>query len=201
METVAPPQQHHRVAGAHGVAVKGCGDGPIEIVDYDPRWPASYAAECERLAPVLAGVRISHIGSTAVLGLAAKPIIDMIALVDDLDANVAAVIQGAGYELPARFNVNLVHRAFLCYPSCNNRTHHLHLVDDREAMDQCLRFRDALRSDPTLASEYAALKRALAALFGDRRESYTRAKSAFIEAAARGAPSASGSLSSWPASH
>jgi GrpB-like predicted nucleotidyltransferase (UPF0157 family) len=201
VETVTQPQQQHRAVGAHGVAVKGRGDGPIEIVEYDPCWPASYAAECERLAPVLAGVRISHIGSTAVLGLAAKPIIDMIALVDDLDANVAAVIQRAGYELPARFNVNLAHRAFLCYPSSTYRTHHLHLVDDREAMDQCLRFRDALRSDPTLASEYAVLKRALAARFGDRRESYTRAKSTFIEAAARAGPPASASLSPWPASH
>lgn len=52
-------------------------------------------------------------------------------------------------------------------------------------MDQCLRFRDALRSDPTLASEYAALKRALAARFGDDRESYTRAKSTFIKGADR----------------
>jgi len=94
-------------ATAHSPARLGAGDGPIEIVEYDPSWPASYDAERERLAPLLPGVRIHHIGSSAVPGLAGKAVIDMIALVDDLDADSAALIQRAGYELPARFNVDL----------------------------------------------------------------------------------------------
>ena len=175
--------QDSRVAAAHGPALIGAGDGPIEIVEYEPSWPAFYFAECERLASLLPGVRIHHIGSTAVPGLAAKPVIDMIALVDDLETNIAAVVQRAGYQLPAPFNVNLVHRRFLCYPTASYRTHHLHLVDKREDMDRCLRFRDSLREDPTLAAEYAALKRALAARFREDREGYTKAKSAFINAA------------------
>jgi GrpB-like predicted nucleotidyltransferase (UPF0157 family) len=173
------PEDRHGVA-AHEPAHTGAGDGPIEIVEYDPSWPASYDAECERLAPLLPGVRIHHVGSTAVPGLAAKAVIDMIALVDDLDANIAALVQRAGYQLPALFNVNLVHRRFLCYPTATYRTHHLHLVDEREDMDRCLRFRDSLRANRKLAADYVALKRALAARFRADREGYTKAKSKFI---------------------
>src|ERR1039458_4216726 len=170
----------HDGAAAHDLALRGADGGPIEIVEYDSSWPAFFVAERARLGALLPGIEIHHIGSTAVYGLAAKPVIDMIALVDDLETNIAAVMQRAGYELPARFNVNLVHRRFLCYPTASYRTHHLHLVDQREDMDRCLRFRDSLRGNPTLATEYAALKRALAARFREDREGYTKAKSTFI---------------------
>ena len=186
-------QRHHQRGGAGAAPIPlGAGEGPIEIGEYDPSWPAVYAAECERLAPVLRDVRIYHIGSTAVSGLAAKPVIDMIALVDDLDANVAKLVRRAGYHLPARFNTNLVHRRFLCYPTLSHRTHHLHLVDEHAGVDQCLRFRDRLQDDPALAAEYTALKRALASRFQEDRIGYTEAKSSFIEAAIRrpAAPSA-----------
>jgi len=179
----------HRGGAAHDLALKGADDGPIEIVEYEPFWPAFFILESQRLAPLLPGVEIHHIGSTAVHGLAAKPVIDMIALVDELQASIAAVMEGAGYHLPARFNANLIHRRFLCYPSASYRTHHLHLVDEREDLDRCLCFRDTLRDDPNLATEYAALKRALAARFREDREGYTSAKSAFIrdaESHARG---------------
>jgi GrpB-like predicted nucleotidyltransferase (UPF0157 family) len=184
---------HDRGDRATGdLAPKGAGDGPIEIVEYDPSWPACYIAESERLAPLLPDLRIDHIGSTAVPGLAAKPVIDMIALVDNLDANIARM-QRAGYHLPERFNANLIHRRFLCYPSASYRTHHLHLVDEREDIDRCLRFRDSLRGNPQLAAEYAALKRALAARYREDREGYTNAKSTFIndadsQARVRGRP-------------
>jgi GrpB-like predicted nucleotidyltransferase (UPF0157 family) len=173
-------RQDRSSAAAHDPARIGARDGPIKIVEYDPSWPASYIAECERLAPLLPGVRIHHIGSSAVPGLAGKAVIDMIALVDDLDANVAALRQRAGYQLPTRFNVNLVHRRFLCYPTATHRTHHLHLVDEREDMDRCLRFRDSLRANRKLAADYVALKRALAARFRGDREGYTKAKSKFV---------------------
>ncbi len=173
-----------KAAGKHPARI-GAGEGPIKIVEYDPSWPTCYDAERERLASLLPGVRIHHIGSTAVPGLAAKPVIDMIALVDDLESNIAAVMRRAGYELPARFNSNLVHRRFLCYPSASYRTHHLHLVDDREAMEQCLRFRDSLRGNAQLAADYAALKRGLAARFREDREGYTEAKTRFINDVSR----------------
>ena len=155
---------------------------PVEVVPYDPRWPERFREEAARLRQALGDValRIDHIGSTAVPGLAAKPVIDMIALVDDFDAPIAALVEQGGYQLPARFNATLVHRRFLCYPTTLHRTHHLHLVDQREGLDRCLRFRDSLRANPKLAAEYATLKRALAARFRADREGYTEAKSKFI---------------------
>jgi GrpB-like predicted nucleotidyltransferase (UPF0157 family) len=89
-------------------------------------------------------------------------------------------MQRAGYQLPTRFNVNLVHRRFLCYPTSTYRTHHLHLVDEPEDMDRCLRFRDSLRANHQLAADYVTLKLALAVRFREDREGYTKAKSEFI---------------------
>jgi GrpB-like predicted nucleotidyltransferase (UPF0157 family) len=170
-------------SGVRRLAPLGADDGPIEIVEHDPAWPACYVKERERLAPLLPGVHLHHIGSTAVPALAAKPVIDMIALVDALDATAESAVRRASYEMPARFNANLAHRRFLCHPRASFRTHHLHLVDERSALDRCLRFRDMLRADPTLAHRYATLKRGLAARFEEDRERYTEAKTGFIQAA------------------
>jgi len=94
----------------------------------------------------------------------AKPIIDMVALVDDLAASIAALID-SGYKYVRAFNATFAHRRFLCYPRASYRTHHLHLVDDRAELERRLRFRDRLRAEPALADEYAALKRTLAARY------------------------------------
>jgi len=159
----------------------GAGDGPIVIVEYEPSWPRAFADERERISPLLPGLPIHHIGSTAVPGLAGKPIIDMIALVDDLDATADLLIERGGYQLDARFNEGLVHRRYLCYPSISHRTHHLHLVDVSEDMQRCLRFRDTLRGDRRLSAAYAALKRSLAARYEDDRAGYTMAKTRFVQ--------------------
>jgi GrpB-like predicted nucleotidyltransferase (UPF0157 family) len=156
-------------------------DAPIEIVEYDPAWHASYVDEHARLAPLLPDAEIHHIGSTAVPGLAAKPIVDIVALVEDVGAPIPALVREAGYQVPEAFNTSLAHHRFLCYPTAAHRTHHLHLLDEREELDRRLRFRDRLRENPTLAAEYAALKRALAERFRENREGYTEAKSTFIE--------------------
>jgi GrpB-like predicted nucleotidyltransferase (UPF0157 family) len=159
----------------------GADDGPIEIVDYEPSWPSAFVAERDRLSPLFPGVQVHHVGSTAVPGLAGKPVIDMIALVDDLDATADLLVERGGYQLDARFNEGLLHRRYLCYPSISHRTHHLHLVDFSEDMQRCLRFRDRLRSDCRLSAAYSALKRSLAARFEDDRAGYTLAKTRFIE--------------------
>jgi GrpB-like predicted nucleotidyltransferase (UPF0157 family) len=153
----------------------------VEIVEYAPAWPAAFEAERKRLSPLLAGAEIHHFGSTAVPGLAAKPVIDMITLVGDLDALIAVLVAAAGYQFPEAFNATLAHRRFLCYPTAAHRTHHLHLVDDREELARRLRFRDRLRADPSLAVEYEALKRALAERHRNDREAYTDAKAAFVK--------------------
>jgi GrpB-like predicted nucleotidyltransferase (UPF0157 family)/ribosomal protein S18 acetylase RimI-like enzyme len=159
----------------------GVRNGRVELVAYDPAWPALYETERQRLEPLLPGaLEIHHIGSTAVPGLLAKPIIDIVALVDDLDAPIAALIDN-GYQYARAFNATLSHRRFLCYPTASHRTHHLHLVDDCLELERRLCFRDRLRADPALAEEYVALKRALAARYPEDRESYTEAKAPFIK--------------------
>jgi GrpB-like predicted nucleotidyltransferase (UPF0157 family) len=167
-------------AAAEDLERAGGRDAPVEIVEYDPAWPARFAAERERIGPLLGGAEIHHFGSTAVPELAAKPTIDMIALVGNLDTHIVALTTGGGYQFPQAFNATLAHRRFLCYPSASVRTYHLHLVDEPEELERRLRFCDRLRTDPVLAQEYEALKRTLAERFSDDREKYTDAKSEFI---------------------
>src|SRR5450755_4549254 len=125
------PAADPRSAPLEDLARAGGRNAPVEIVEYDLGWLAAFEAERERLAPLLpAGVKLHHFGSTAVPGLAAKPVIDMIALVDDLDAPIAALVQSGRYQYPQAFNATLTHRRFLCYPTAAHRTHHLHLVDE-----------------------------------------------------------------------
>lgn len=170
-----------REAAARDLARAGTEDAPIEIVEYDPGWPARFDSERERLVPLLPGAEIHHIGSTAVPGLPAKPIIDLMALVEDLDTPIAALIEQGGYRYPEAFNAALGRRRWLCRPSAAHRTHHLHLIDERAELDRHLRFRDRLHTSATLRAEYAELKRELARRFGDDREAYSDAKSAFIK--------------------
>lgn len=169
-------------AAAEDLALSGGRDAPIEIVEYDPAWPDLFATERERIEPLLGGAEIHHFGSTAVPGLAAKPIIDMIALVGDLDTHIAPLTASAGYQFPRAFNATLAHRRFLCYPSASVRTHHLHLVDQPAELERRLSFRDHLRTDSALAVEYVTLKRALAERHREDREAYTEAKTMFIRA-------------------
>jgi GrpB-like predicted nucleotidyltransferase (UPF0157 family) len=175
---MAPAER--RRAAAEDLARAGVHDAEVQIVEYDPAWPAEFQAERERLAPLLEGAQIHHFGSTAVPGLAAKPVIDMIALVPDLDAPIEVLVRSAGYQFPRAFNATLTHRRFLCCPSASHRTHHLHLVDEREELERRLRFRDRLRADHVLAAQYAAMKRTLAERYRNDREAYTDAKSGFI---------------------
>ncbi len=170
-----------QAAAAADLARAGEANAPVQVIDYDPAWPASFEAERRRLAPLLGGAVIHHIGSTAVPGLAAKPVIDMMALVPDIDAPIAALVERAGYQFPPAYNATLSHRRWLCYPAASHRTHHLHLVDEEHELGRHLRFRDRLRADPVLAREYAALKRRLAGRFANDREAYTEAKRQFIQ--------------------
>jgi GrpB-like predicted nucleotidyltransferase (UPF0157 family) len=173
--------REQREAAATDLAASGQRDAPIEIVDYDPAWPARFAEEFDRLAPLLRDAEIHHFGSTAVPGLAAKPIIDIVALVGDLDKPIEALVKQAGYQYPAAYNATLDRQRWLCRPSAEHRTHHLHLVLDRDVLDRRLRFRDRLREEENLREQYAALKRGLAARNHDDRTTYTAAKSSFIK--------------------
>ena len=158
-------------------------DAPVAIVAADAGWAHRFAEERTLLARVLgrwlAGP-IEHIGSTAVPGLAAKPVIDVMAPVESLDASRPAIAaaETIGYCY-APYRVEVEH--WFCKPSYRERTHHLHLVTAGSALWlEALAFRDALRREPATAAEYEALKRRLAIEFRDDREAYTQAKGPFV---------------------
>ena len=159
------------------------GQAPVHVVAWDPRWPARFASERALLEPLLApwlAGAVEHIGSTAVVGLPAKPVIDILAPVASLAASRAALplLATLAYcYFPYRADV--MH--WLCKPSDARRTHHLHLVPADSALwRERLAFRDYLRAHPTVAEEYAALKTRLAAQHRFDRTAYTDAKEPFV---------------------
>jgi GrpB-like predicted nucleotidyltransferase (UPF0157 family) len=153
----------------------------ITIADYDPAWPARFARERDRIAVALSdgvAVRIEHIGSTAVPGLAAKPIVDILVTVADPndDAAFTAALEDAGYQLRVR---EPGHRMF----RTPQRDVHVHVwADDDPEVERYLRLRDHLRDSPEDRAAYERLKRDLAAR-GDWEDMnhYAQAKSELIE--------------------
>ncbi len=159
----------------------------VAIEPYDPSWPAAFERETDALRRVLpAGVEVAveHFGSTAVPGLAAKPVIDIMLAVPDRSAWPAFVgpVESLGYVFWAD-NPNPDRLFFVkgMPPHGNRRTHHVHVRTPEDAAD-ALTFRDYLRSHPEAAAEYGALKRRLASAHTTDREAYTDAKGAFVRA-------------------
>ncbi|MEJ7718112.1 MAG: GrpB family protein [Thermoleophilaceae bacterium] len=160
-------------------------DEPVRVVDYDPSWPERFEAERSLLTgavgPWVVG-GIHHVGSTAVPGLPAKPVVDILVEVADLAISRACFepLARIGY-LYAPYRAEEMH--WFCKPHPSRRTHHLHLVPAGSARArEELAFRDLLRGDPATATAYAALKRELAERFEHDREAYTEAKAEFIHA-------------------
>lgn len=158
---------------------------PIRLAPYDPRWPALFEAERVRLqalfAPDLRAVE--HIGSTAVPGLLAKPIVDLLAGVDSMAVadRLFEPLLEHGYSTSRTFNEMLTDRRWFMRSLDGRRTHHLHVVVfGGPTWRKHLAFRDRLRSSPALAQSYARLKSELAIRFEHDREAYTDAKSEFI---------------------
>jgi GrpB-like predicted nucleotidyltransferase (UPF0157 family) len=163
---------------------------PVELRAYDPAWPSTFETERERLRSVLPGrfIDIQHVGSTAVPGLLAKPIIDILAGVESIAAAQSLVTSlcVSGYTTSHEFNSTLHDRRWFMRWADGRRTHHLHVVVHKgELWDQWLRFRDALRGSPELAKRYADLKADLAVQHASDREAYTAAKAEFIRLVTR----------------
>lgn len=163
----------------------------VALRAYDPRWPGLFEAERGRLLVLFHDdfIAVEHIGSTAVPGMAAKPVIDILAGVPSMAAARALVapLCAQGYTASAEFNASLADRQWLMRWAEGHRTHHLHLVvHGGEVWAQRLRFRDALRADAALAARYAALKADLAARHPGDREAYTEGKAAFVRAVCEG---------------
>lgn len=158
-----------------------------EIRPHDPNWTVRAQAERESLtsllAPWLAG-EIEHVGSTAVPGLAAKPIVDLAAPVTDLDAAAAGAhlaADGWSYVSPA-LDGRPWRRFFVKPdPTGQRREAHLHLIQaGHERWTDQIRFRDALRGNAELARQYEDLKRKLSENSGHDREAYTEGKADFV---------------------
>ena len=165
----------------------------VAIVPYDCGWPEAFQREREHLLRFLPNYlirRIEHFGSTAVPGLAAKPIIDILVEVSDLQATkkiIAPILEAQGYDYFWRPTGGRTQEPFYAWfiKRDNNtsvRTHHIHMVEASfvEHWDRLL-FRDYLIQHPDVAKEYEALKRQLAAANRNDRVAYTHAKSEFIE--------------------
>jgi GrpB-like predicted nucleotidyltransferase (UPF0157 family) len=154
---------------------------PIIVVAYDPSWPEHFAALGRRLRSELgaAALRIDHIGSTAVPGLAAKPVIDVqvsVAALEPMDVYRGA-LQRAGFVWRAD-NPELTKRYFR--EAAGPRTH-LHVRRAGSFGEQlALLFRDYLRAHPDAAAEYAALKERLAQQLRNQRTAYVDAKGPLI---------------------
>lgn len=159
-------------------------EAPVEIVPFDHEWPARFARERDVLTAALAvwlAAPIEHMGSTAVPGLPAKPVIDILVPVGSLETSRGALPVAArlGYCY-APYETHLRH--WFCKPSFTLRTHHLHLVPiGSPQWHRPLAFRDYLRAHADAAAEYAELKRELAARHRLDREAYTQAKRPFID--------------------
>lgn len=156
----------------------------VVLSEYDPRWPRLFeqerAAILKALGPRVVG--IEHIGSTAVPGLGAKPILDIMVAVRDLKRDFPAILKPLhriGYEYVPR--PDFFESRFCCQGQWGPSTRHLHVTELGSAFwNEKLLFRDYLRHHPESAAEYYRLKRALAARYAENRSAYTDAKASFI---------------------
>jgi GrpB-like predicted nucleotidyltransferase (UPF0157 family) len=158
----------------------------VRLVPYDTTWPLEFAAEAERIERACneLPIKLEHIGSTSIPGLAAKPVIDILA---GRPGNVpgeryVAAFKHIGYE----------HKGAYGIPGRNYfrkgvpRTHHVHLVNWSSGLwrDHLL-FRDYLRAHPAIAREYETIKRELATMYLQDKEQYTDAKGPFVRSIVR----------------
>jgi GrpB-like predicted nucleotidyltransferase (UPF0157 family) len=166
----------------------------VALVPYDPRWAELFRREKGHLLACLPNDlirRIEHFGSTAVPGLAAKPVVDMLVEVTDVEAartRIAPILEAHGYDYlwrPTRGDDGPPFYAWFIKrdPGSGTRTHHIHMVERQftEHWDRLL-FRDYLIERPEVAQEYGALKARLASAFPNDRVAYTQGKTEFVTA-------------------
>lgn len=160
---------------------------PVVIVDYDPHWVTLYDEEKRRIHEVVGNiiVWIEHIGSTAVHGLEAEPVIDIMTAVNNLSDAKKCIepLQKIGYEYQSGHEVRFPKRRFFRKGNPPKEQHyHLHMVElASDFWKKHLLFRDFLRTHSEVAQEYCELKKKLATTYGTDHEGYTAAKTPFIE--------------------
>lgn len=162
---------------------------PVILEEYNSAWLEKFEEEKEHLM-IIAGKwnygSIEHVGSTAVPGMVAKPIIDVMFGVKSLHESKPAIdtLVENGYEYWP-YKTEVMH--WFCKPSDAFRTHHLHLIPyESQLWKERVKFREILRSNDIVANEYANLKRELASSYREDREAYTEKKWPFIQQVLQG---------------
>lgn len=162
----------------------------VAIVSYNPAWPVMFEREKEHLLCCLPRDlvgRIEHYGSTAIPGLGAKPIVDILVEVSSLEKTrrtIAPILESQGYDYFWRptsgDDTPPFYAWFIKRDSNGKRTHHIHMVEASFPQWEGLLFRDYLIKHPSVAKEYERLKVRLATEFRYDRVAYTTGKTEFI---------------------
>ncbi len=159
-------------------------DQSIHLVPYNSSWPEKFEQEKKLLeatiGPWITG-GITHVGSTAIPGLAAKPIIDIMVGVEDLEKTRLCIdlLKKIAYQY-FPYRTEIMH--WFCKPTPEHRTHHLYFIPtSHPEYNARLAFRDYLRSHTQEREAYEALKKTLAETFKNDREAYTKAKTQFVK--------------------
>jgi GrpB-like predicted nucleotidyltransferase (UPF0157 family) len=157
----------------------------VIVVPYDPKWPKEFTIASREITTAMGSdlLQIHHIGSTAVPGLCAKPVIDMLAVVADIEALDRSTPQmvNLGYEAMGEFGIS-GRRYFRRDNPIGDRTHQVHAFEIGSAhIQRHLLFRHYLRTHPEVAVQYGDLKQMLAAAHPRNIEAYMDGKDAFIK--------------------
>ena len=153
------------------------------VVDYNPNWPAAFESLRSRIAMALGTLaqRIEHVGSTAVPGLAAKPVIDLDVLLRSTEDLPLAIRRLAELGYVHQGNLGIAEREAFAAPP-GQAAHHLYVCPPESAeFRRHLALRDYLRTHPAEARSYGELKRELAARYAEDRAAYIEAKRLFVE--------------------
>jgi len=159
----------------------------VKIADYNPQWLTLFENEKQLILNVIGNfvVRIEHIGSTAVIGLGAKPIIDITIAIKNLKEATKCIepLERIGYEYVPEYEESIPERRYFHKGKPPRAQHyHIHMVElSSNFWKRHLLFRDYLQTHPEVAQDYYELKKRLAREYGSDRTGYTEAKTLFIE--------------------
>ncbi len=156
----------------------------IKVVPHDPNWPELFQAEADKLIGILGQeiVAIHHIGSTVIPNISAKPIVDILVTVHDIEKidQFGEEMIELGYRPQGEFGIP--GRRFFIKGSDANRTHHAHIFQTgNPEIERHLNFRDYLIAHPEEAQTYSRLKHELTRKFSEDIESYMEGKDGFIK--------------------
>ncbi len=161
----------------------------VAIVPYDPEWPRLFEDESRFLwgkLPKSLVLRIQHFGSTAIPGLAAKPIVDILVEVSSLEETkkqIVPILESEGYDYfwrPTVGSPDDYYAWFIKRNSEGKRTHHIHMVEADSTMWVALYLRDYLREFPDEAKRYGELKQSLSEKYTKDRVAYMEGKTDFV---------------------